>query len=241
MTWYRMDGRRWILSAGVLLVAVGWLAVPARADTPAGIEVGLDANRLFNQAFLPVLSFGVPVTLQARSTSGQPVRFTGEEGCTVAQVTALPGDWSSAVLTVTSSNQVCRLTVASDAGSGFTESSSTYYLRTRLGQQVAALPSLTRKVAPKTSVTLGPSPLTTDRGMPISVRVVRGEKQCKVTTTKGRLAVVFSGQRGQCTVRASAAGVADQYLPYQRVYVFKVTGDLQVPEEVKPSKPDQSA
>lgn len=234
MTWRRSRRMRSFVSGIGIVAALTLAAGPAQADEPAGIAVGLDATRFFNQSFQPVLSFGVPLSLQAQSTSGQPVVFTAAEGCSATQLSAMQGGWSTAVLAATSSTQLCRLTLATDAGNGFAASTSTYFLRTRMGQQAADLPALGRTVAPKTSVILGASGLKTDRGQPITLRVTKGSKHCKVSTVKGRVVVAFSAKHGQCTVWASAPGIPGQYLPLQRVYVFRVTGEEAAPSG-KPS------
>jgi len=202
--------------------ACSWLivgAMPARADDPATITVATGSGPAFGSAFLPVLSFGTPLSIQATSTSGQPVSFAAEDGCSVA---AQAGSTSAAVLTVVSTTRVCRLTVASGAGNGQSEATVTYLLRTRMGPQVAPVALVGRKVKVGTSLELGAAGMTTDHGQPVIVVVTNGRKLCTVKARKGVIKVVFGPKEGACTVLASAAGVPDQYLPFQRVYVFKI-------------------
>lgn len=220
-----------------VLVGIACATVPAHAEEPATITIGIDASQPFSPAFLPVLSFGASVSLQAQSTSGQPVVFTTEGGCSLVPITGTPGGVSTAVLTATSTADACRLTAATEAGNGLAASTSTYVLRTRLGQQSSVLPTLTRKVAPGTSVQLGAAGLATDRGQPIDVRVSNGGKYCTVSVKKGQVTLAFGGKQGQCTVSASAPGIQNQYLPYRRIYVFKVTrGGASKPSDSKPSQ-----
>jgi len=233
------------LVAMVALIFGSMLATSAaRADEPAVIVIGIDASRLFTPSFLPVLSYGSSVSVQAQSTSGQPVSFASDGGCTVAAIAGTPGGWSTGVVTVTSTADACRLTASTDAGNGLAATASTYVLRTRLGQQSADLPVIGRKVARQSSIPLGNAGLTTDRGQPIAFKVTNGGKNCKVAVKKGQVSIAFGSKQGQCTVSASAPGIPGQYLPYQRMYVFKVTSNAPAaPSDAKPSdaKPDQSS
>lgn len=237
------------------VVLVSLLATTsARADEPAVIVMGTDASHLFSPSYLPVLAYGSPVTVQAQSTSGQPVLFTTDGACTLTSITGTPGGWSTGVLTVTATTDTCRITASTDAGNGLAATASTYVLRTRPGQQSAGLPVLGRKVVRQSALPLGIAGLATDRGQPIAFRVTNGGENCKVIVKKGKVSIAFGSKQGQCTVSASAPGVAGQYLPYQRIYVFRIQSDASVdPSETKPSetkpgdakpgdaKPDQSS
>ena len=217
---------------------------PALADEPAVIVIGTDATRLFGPTFLPVLAFGTPMNVQAQSTSGQIVTFTTEGGCSVATILpGTPGGWSTGLLTVTSTADSCRLTASTDAGNGRSATTATYVLRTRMGRQSAGLPVIGRKVAPSASIPLGRSGLTTDREQPIAIKVTNGSKLCRVIVKKEQVSIAVGTKQGQCTVSASAPGIPGEYLPYQRIYVFKVTREaLSKPDAAKPdaAKPDQA-
>lgn len=197
------------------------LAAPAQADEPASITVATGSGVAFSSAFLPVLSFGTPLSIQATSTSGQPVTFAAEDGCSVA---GQPGPTSAAMLTVVSTASACRLTVASAAGNGRSEATATYLLRTRMGQQLAPVALVGRKVTTGSAVQLGAAGMTTDHGQPVVITVTNGSKLCKVKAKKGIVRVAFGAKEGACTVSATAAGVPEQYLPFQRVYVFTISG-----------------
>lgn len=205
-----------LTSACLSLTAV---AAPARADEPAAITVTTASGMAFGAAFLPVLSFGTPLSIQATSTSGQPVTISAEGGCSAAGQAA---PQSAAVLTVVSSTQACLLTVASGAGNGLAEASASYVLRTRMGPQTAPVALVGRKVRPGTSVDIGPAGMTTDRGQQVIVTVANGSKFCTVKTRKGAIRVAFGEREGACTVSARAAGVPEQFEPFQRIYVFSI-------------------
>lgn len=205
------------------LVVTCVIAAPARAeDSPAAITVALGKGPAFSAQFVPILTFGAPILVSASATSGQPVAIAGSGGCTVDVQATTPGSPNQAVVSATSTTQPCQLSVTSAAGGGFAAGSGAYTLRTALGGQLVTLNSVGRRVERGSRVALGAKRLVTDRGQPASVTVTHGAKHCSIVTKKTVVAVKFGAKEGACTVAITAPGIAGQFMPYQRLFVFSI-------------------
>jgi len=150
-----------------------------------------------------VLPYG-EYQVAATARSGGVVDLTvGGDGC------SLQGD----VLSVTQTNASCTLSTSVAETDTFEGASDVYEAATAMGTQTAALSApASKKIKVGKTLTLAkPGEAVTNAGKKVTFTVVKGQKRCKVRTTKKGAVKLDMNKKGDCVVEASAKKVPQKY------------------------------
>jgi len=161
------------------------------------------------------LGNGSSFTFQASTLSGAPVTLKNTGACSNTGLT----------LTIPVGSGTCNLIATSAGGAGYAPVSQGYTVNMVPGTQTATLaaPNSGNFSTGRTVRLQNPSQGRTNAGQTVHWRVTSGGSRCRITYPSNGAVNVQLRKRGQCTVVASAAGIANQWNAFrlQRTYTAR--------------------